>query len=140
MVTVILQGVSIEDLLDKTDALETPPIGGNSTLDNLLQLMGLILLFIFIIISAHFISKFIAGIKVNKMKDSNFHIIDSIQISQGKILQIIKVGERYILISISKENINFIMELNEDEISIKEIESTDAIEGFKKTLEKFQKK
>ena len=80
------------------------------------QLVGVFILFLFILGATYLTTKIVGGVKLNQMKSSNFHVIETYRITQNKFLQLVKVGTRYIVLSISKDNINFIIELQEDEI------------------------
>lgn len=80
------------------------------------QLVGVFILFLFILGATFLTTKIVGGVKFNQMKNSNFHVIETYRITQNKYLQLVKVGTRYIVLSISKDNVNFITELQEDEI------------------------
>jgi len=132
---VILQG---SDIVEKLNA-EVPEKTneGINTTDNVLQLVGLLLLLIVILIAAYYTSKFVGGIKLGQLKNSNFKVIDSYRFSQNKALQIVKIGNKFIVISIGKDTINYITELDETEILMKEINSKDKL-SFKQVLEKLK--
>jgi flagellar protein FliO/FliZ len=93
---------------------------GTSSYDSPLQLVGLVFLLIIILIAAYYTSKLIGGIKLGQMKKSNFQVIDSYRVTPNKALQIVKIGNKYVVISIGKDNINFITELDEAEVIIRE--------------------
>jgi flagellar protein FliO/FliZ len=93
---------------------------GASSYDSPLQLVGLVFLLIIILLAAYYTSKFIGGIKLGQMKKSNFQVIDSYRVTPNKALQIVKIGNKYVVISIGKDNINFITELDEAEVVIRE--------------------
>lgn len=80
------------------------------------QLVGVFILFLFILGATYLTTKIVGGVKLNQMKNSNFHVIETYRITQNKFLQLVKVGTRYIVLSVSKDNVNFITELQEDEI------------------------
>ncbi|WP_313132393.1 flagellar biosynthetic protein FliO [Anaerocolumna sp.] len=80
------------------------------------QLVGVFILFIFILGATYLTTKIVGGVKLNQTKNSNFHVIETYRITQNKYLQLVKVGTRYIVLAISKDNVNFITELEEDEI------------------------
>lgn len=80
------------------------------------QLVGVIILFLFILGATYLTTKIVGGVKLNQIKNSNFHVIETYRITQNKYLQLVKVGTRYLVLGISKDNVNFITELTEDEI------------------------
>lgn len=87
-----------------------------STTNNVLQLLGLCLLLVIILIAAYYTSKFVGRYKMGQLKDSNIQVIDAYRISTSKMLQIVKIGNKYIVIGVSKDNITYITELDEDEV------------------------
>lgn len=86
--------------------------GGN----NILQLFGLILVFILILVVTYYTTKFVGGVKMGITKSSNFKVIETFKLTQNKYLQLIQVGTRYFVIAVSKDNITFMTELKDDEI------------------------
>lgn len=90
---------------------------GGSTLESFVELLGLVAIFIIILVLAYFTSKWIGrqgGIMPSR--NPNMQIIETLKISQTKYIQIIKVTDRYIVIGISKDKLDFITELSEDKI------------------------
>ncbi|TAH69602.1 MAG: hypothetical protein EWM47_06400 [Anaerolineaceae bacterium] len=87
-----------------------------STTDNILQLFGLCLLLIIILIAAYYTSKFVGRYKLGQFKDSNIKIIEAYKISTNKMLQIVKITNKYIVLGISKDQITYITELDESEV------------------------
>ena len=126
----------IDEILRKDEPV--PQIPRNfSTFDNFIQLVGLILLLVLILVAAYYVSKFFANIKIEQLKDGNIRIIDTFNLAPNKVLQIIQIGSKYILISINKDSINFMMELEEEDIIIKETENKNT--NFKDIFDKFKK-
>ena len=91
-----------------------------STANNLGQLLGLCLLLAIILFAAYYTSKFIGKMKLGQLKNSNFTVIDTYKIAPGKMLQIVKAGKKYLLISVAKDSINFITDLDETDLFLKE--------------------
>jgi len=110
-----------------------------SPLDNVLQLVGLLLLLAFILAAAYYTSKFIGGMKLNQYKDSNFKVIDSYKISPNKILQLIQVGSKYLVIAICKDTVSVITELEESQVLFPETNIEKKI-NFKEILDKIRNK
>ena len=129
-----------DDLLDKlnTDTVKSVP-EKVTTFDSAMQLVGLLLILFFILVAAYFTSKFVGKAKVNQYKNSNFKVIDSYKISQNKVLQLIQVGTKYLVISICKDTINVITELEETEILVSDPHPEKKV-NFKEILEKFRNK
>jgi flagellar protein FliO/FliZ len=108
-----------------------------SSFDSISQLVGLVFLLIIILVAAYFTSKFVGGIKLGQLKNSNFKVIDSYRISPNKVIQIVKIGNKYMVIAIAKDTINVITELEEAEVLIKEVHQGER-QNFKQILEKLR--
>ncbi len=107
--------------------------------DSIWQLVGLVVILIIILVAAYYTSRFIGGIKLGQMKKSNFQVIDTYRVTANKALQLIKVGNKYLVISIGKDEINFITELEETEVIIRENNQGET-QSFKQILDKLKNK
>jgi flagellar protein FliO/FliZ len=99
---------------------------GMSTFENILQLLGLFLLFIFILGATYFATRLIGKIQLNQNNNSNFKNIETYKVSPNKYLQLVQIGSRYFVIAIGKNDISVITELDKEEIK----------QGNKQKLEK----
>lgn len=97
------------------DKVTTQP---NRTTANIAELFGLIVLLLIILVAAYFTTRLLGNVKKNQLSNSNFTFIEAYPIGQGKTLQIIKIGTRYMVVSVTKEQISCLAELSEDEISL----------------------
>ncbi len=93
---------------------------GMSDRDNLLQLIGVSILFIFILAVTYYTTKFVGGVKLRISKNSNFKILETYKIASNKYLQLIQIGTRYFVISIGKDDVRILTELNENEVKRQE--------------------
>lgn len=110
-----------------------------SSSNNIWELIGLILLLIVILIATYYTTKFVGRVKGNKLKTSNFDLIDSYSIAPNKMLQIIKVANKYLVISISKDTMEFIAELEEDQVTMRDTEATNK-QSFKNIFDSIKNK
>lgn len=90
---------------------------GMSSTDNLLQLLGLVVLFIVILVITYYTTKLIGGIKAGQQKKGNIKVLETFQVTQNKYLQLVQVGKKYIVIAIGKNEIQLITELKENELN-----------------------
>jgi len=110
-----------------------------STTNNVLQLLGLVLLLIVILIAAYYTSKFVGRYKMGQLKNSNIQVIEAYRISTNKMLQIVKISNKYLVLAISKDNITCITELDESEVLAHEI-NEDEKQSFRHIFEKIKGK
>lgn len=118
---------------------------GLAEIDNFLQLLGVALIFIVVLIITYLTTKFVGGVKMGTLKESNFKVIDTYKLMQNKYLQIIKIGTRYFVIAVGKDEIRLLTELKEDEITAIDRSTKqnnnfqDILKAFKKQMEKEDK-
>lgn len=96
-----------------------------SSLNSFLQLVGVSILFLIVLAITFLTTKFVGGIKMNRDSKSNFKVIETYKITQNKFLQIIEVGNKYILIAISKDSIQYLTELDRQEVKELELPKLD---------------
>ncbi len=89
---------------------------GLSGVESALKLVGLIILCAIIIAASYFTTRFVGKKQQNMSGGSNFRSIDVYRLGQNKYLQIIQAGKRYFLIAVSKDSVETIAELSEDDI------------------------
>lgn len=120
------------------DILLTKLSGGN----NFLQLLGVIVLFLIVLVITYLTTRFVGGVKMGTLRDTNFKVIDTYKLTQNKFLQIIKIGTRYFVIAVGKDEIKLLTEIAEDDIFVaskntkQNVTFQDILKGFKKQLEK----
>ena len=90
---------------------------GTTGVESVLKLIGLILLCIIIIAASYYTTRFVGKRQAGMTGDSNFKPLDIYRINQNKYLQLIAVGKRYFVIAVSKDNVQLIAELQEDDIT-----------------------
>lgn len=115
--------------------------GGGTGYSSFWQLAGLVLMLIIILVAAHYTSRIIGGIKLGQLRKSNFQVIDSYRITPNKALQIVRIGNKYIVIAIGKDDINFITELDESEVILRELHQGEKLsfeQSFKQILDKLK--
>lgn len=93
------------------DAASVHP-GGNS----ILQLLGLLFIFVLVLIAAWYVSKFIGNKTMQGFGNKNINIIETFNMGNNKAIQIIRVADKYLAIGIGKEEINVLTELKEEHI------------------------
>ena len=87
-----------------------------NSLQSLFELFGLILIFVIVLVVCYYTTKFVAGRQLVQKKIGNFEIVETFSIAQNKYLQLIRMGNKYVVISVAKDSVNVITELEEAEI------------------------
>ena len=108
--------------------------------DQIAHLIEVILLFAVVLVATYYTTRFIAGYEKGKLSAGNLKIIDTMRLSQNKILQIIRVGDKYLAIAVCKDSVTVLCELSEDEINAKIKEAEQYAEEDKKQKEAVETK
>lgn len=80
------------------------------------QFFFLIIVFIFVLIAAYYVTKWMGKLQYQRYQGNNIKIIESVIIAPQKTLQLIEVGNKIHLIGLSKDNIIYLAEVEKDTI------------------------
>lgn len=109
---------------------------GNRT-NSVLQFVTVFLIFIFVIVITWGTTKWIAKIQKGQMTGGvNIEVIETQRINTDQYLQIVRAGNKYVLIAVGKTETHMITELSEDELIFKNDETKNV--DFASVLEKFK--
>ena len=104
------------------------------------ELVVLLILFALILVACVFTTRFIGGRQMQRGRNSNFKPLETYQIAQNRYLQLVQVGTRYFVISVTKENVSLIAEMKEEEISVKQESGVGQPKSFKDILSELKLK
>ena len=100
------------------------------------QFLTVILVFLLVLALTYFTTRFVGNYQKARSVNRNFEVIETFRITNGKYLQIVKIGEKYMVIGIGKDNITSICELSADDIKPVTESPSQSIETFKNILDK----
>ena len=89
-----------------------------SSLDSIVQLFTVLLIFIFVLVLTYFTTRFAGGLQKQSMLSPNVDIVETFRLAQNKYLQIIRVGEKYFSIVVCKDTVTLLGEMTKDDITI----------------------
>lgn len=87
-----------------------------SGFSNFMQLLGVLLIFIFVLVITYFTTKWIAGYQKNKSYNKNLRVIETLKLTQNKYIQIVEAGDVYLVIGIGKDEITMLTTLTEEQL------------------------
>lgn len=124
---------------DLESAAETTQniIHTRSAWDSFIQLIGLLILLVLILIATYFTTRFVGNVKINQMKNSNFKVIDAYRLSPNKVIQIVQIGNKYIVLAICKDSVNYITELDEEHVVFREHQTRERV-SFEQFLKRIR--
>ena len=117
----------------------------SSGLASFFRLIGILLVFLFVLAVTYATTKWIAHYQQGIAANRNIQVIETFRITNNKFIQIIQVGERYLVISVCKDTINILTEITEDELVWKpsneeEGDRSGINSNFQEILENLKKK
>lgn len=115
----------------------------SSSLDSFLELIGVLLIFVFVLVITYLCSKWMAGYQKMHMKSKNLQIIESIPAGNNKAICLVKAGTEYLVVGIGKDEIQYLATLSEEQLtdfSFREEKATGKEETFQEIFGQFKDK
>ncbi len=106
-----------------------------STGNSVLQFFTVLLVFIFVLGITFFTTRWIANYQKKQTKGKNIEVIEQSRVGQNKYIQIVKTGDKYVVIGIGKNEITMLTELDSDEIKLPKDGETEGLD-FKQAFMK----
>ncbi len=107
-----------------------------STIENVLRFIFTLFIFVVVLGLTYYVTRWIAKYQQGITPKSNIHIMDTCKISPSKYVQILKVGETYLVIGVSKDNITMLAQLEESQLGDISLYKDVKEESFSSILEK----
>ncbi len=118
-----------------------------SSLENFLQLVGVLLIFVFVLLITYLTTKWMGGFQKIHSNNKNLRVIEAIPVGNNKMVEIVQAGTKYLVISVGKDEVHLLAELSEEELKEAPVLDSGAKpmpesfqDVFKKVKEKFPKK
>lgn len=108
------------------------------SLDNFLQFLGALLVFIGVLAVTYFVTRWIGNYQKLQLKNKNMQVIETMRISNNKYIQIVKVAEEYLVIGISKDGMQLLSKLDEKSIGAMIMPEETEQESFQDILKKMK--
>jgi flagellar protein FliO/FliZ len=108
---------------------------------NILQLLALIVVFVIVLFATYYVTRWIAKSGALQSQSRNIKVIETFKIAPNKYIQIIQLGSKYYSIGVTKDNITFLADLDEEQLDFSNAASSTPQQiPFKELLNKFAKK
>lgn len=88
-----------------------------SSFQNVMQLIGVVLIFLIVLALTAITAKWIGGYQQINMKNKNLQILESIKVGTNKFICLIKAGEIYLVVAVGKDEITMLAQLTEEQLS-----------------------
>ena len=84
-----------------------------------LQLMTILIIFVLIIVLAYFVTKWVAGYQKVRGASANIEILESYRVAPSKFIAIVRIGDKYLAVTVGKDEMSLLCELSKDELVIR---------------------
>ena len=117
----------------------------NSFLNSVIDLITVLVIFLFVLALTYYVTRWIAGYQKTKTAQGNLSVIEVIRVSNNQYIQIVRAGtDKYLVVGVSKDNMALLATLTQDELRAmppQPVNRTSKIgESFSDILEEFKKK
>ena len=82
--------------------------------DSYIQFITVLILFVLILAVTYFVTRWIAKIQKDNIGVGNLEVVETCRITQNKFIQIVRTGEKYLVIAVGKD------EVSKEELMLKE--------------------
>lgn len=106
--------------------------------DSYVQLVTVLLLFVFVLAVTAFVTKWIGGYQKGRSVGTNMELVEALRLSNNKYVQIVRIGRKYLALAVCKDTVTMLSEIPEEDLHFPE-GSTGSALGFKDVLAKIQK-
>jgi len=89
----------------------------NSTFESAMQLIGVLLVFAFVLVITYLTTKWVGGYQKMSMRNKNLQIIESLNVAPNKYLCLVKAGEVYLVVAVGKEEVTLLTQLTEEQLT-----------------------
>ena len=104
--------------------------------DSFLQFVIVILMFLFVLAITYVTVRVIGRMQGAQNNGQNIEIIETRAVSNGKYLEIVRVGEEYFLIAVGKDEVHSISKLDKESLVLKSKEEAKDQLTFASVLDK----
>ena len=93
----------------------------STTLDLLGRFFSVIIAIAFVMLLAYYATRWLAGARSLRHRKQNLRLIEGIAIGHQSSIQLVKAGEKVLLIGVSRERITFLAEIPREQILEQEL-------------------
>ncbi len=87
--------------------------------DGYLQFMTVLILFVFVLAITYLVTRWIANYQKGRAGLGNLEIIETCRVAPNKYIQIVRAGEKYLVIGVGKDEVHMLSELSAIEFDLR---------------------
>ncbi|MBR4718979.1 MAG: flagellar biosynthetic protein FliO [Lachnospiraceae bacterium] len=90
----------------------------SGSMESAAQFLTVLLIFLAVLALTYFTTRFIGKYQKMQIYNRNFEAVETYRVADGKFLQIVRVGRRYFVIAIGKNDVSLVSEISEEDIDL----------------------
>lgn len=104
-----------------------------STTGGIVQMIAALVIVILVLVLTGMVTKWIGNYQQQKAPGENIVIVEAKKIAPNKLVEIVRIGDRYYALGIGKDEVTFISQVEEESLKLKEAaEGTFSFKDFLK--------
>ncbi len=111
--------------------------------DSFFQLLGILLVFVFVLVITYVCTRWIAKYQKGIHTNKNIRVIETFRITNNKYIQIIEVGEVYLVIAVCKDTVTLLCQMDKEKLNWlpeDELSTSSGNENFQEVLKKLRER
>jgi len=107
--------------------------------DSFVQFITVLIIFIFVLVITYCVTRWISGFQKTQYVGRNVELLETCRLADSKYLQIVRAGDKYLVIAVCKDTVTMLTELSEDSLDL-EVVATKQKLDFKEIWESVKKR
>ena len=107
-------------------------------LESFFRLVVSLFLFLFVLAACYFTTVWLGNFQKGKMGKGNIEVIEIHKLTNNKYIEIVRIGKKYYILSVTKERVEKIDIIDEADIELPDTQMSGAYESFAQVLERIK--
>ena len=107
-------------------------------LESFFRLVVSLFLFLFVLAACYFTTVWLGNFQKGKMGKGNIEVIEIHKLTNNKYIEIVRIGKKYYILSVTKERVEKIDIRDEADIELPDTQMSGANESFAQVLERIK--
>ena len=107
-------------------------------LESFFILVVSLFLFLFVLAACYFTTVWLGNFQKGKMGKGNIEVIEIHKLTNNKYIEIVRIGKKYYILSVTKERVEKIDIIDEADIELPDTQMSGANESFAQVLERIK--
>lgn len=115
----------------------------SSSVHNLVQLIGALIIFAFVLGITYLTTRWMGGFQKNRNCGKNLRIVETIGVGNNKYISIVETGTVYLVVSVGKDEVHLLAQLTREQLkdfSFEQQNTKENQESFSEILDKLKDK